>query len=560
MYYKFFNFSEPPFSIAPNPRFLYMSPLHQEALAHLLFGINEGGGFIALTGEVGTGKTTLCRSLLEQLPENVEAALLLNPHLNSIELLASLCDELRIAYPPETTSLKILVDSLNSYLLDSHANGHRTVVIIDEAQNLSYGVLEQIRLLTNLETAQTKLLQIILVGQPELNEMLNKQNLRQLSQRITARYHLGALNQSETKAYIDHRLSICGSKEQLFSNKCIKLIHRRSGGIPRLINVICDRSLLGAYTQGSKKVTPAFIRKASNEVLPTQQRPKYFYIVAVPLLLTAIAITSFFFFSSSVERNVPPEKLVTQQKLKDKKKHNEHKVATKISRRTQPEPITPLPKPKTNIKPKFIDYLEDTNLTMENAFRELFNRWKIDSKESHGIPCADASKQGLSCFAHRGQWSVLGLFNRPVILEFPLKSGGKRYLTLASIKGDQATMSLNGKHVTFSVADILPNWNGFYLLLWKPKYPDATLLIPGITHPAVGWIRKTLNRGTDILPDAQKVDYFDETLRQKVMEFQTWNGLKPDGIAGPKTLIILDNLHKKPGIPTLNDTTINSKS
>jgi len=560
MYYQFFNLSEPPFSIAPNPRFLYMSPRHQEALAHLLFGIGEGGGFIALTGEVGTGKTTLCRRLLEQLPENVEAALLLNPHLNSVELLASLCDELRITYPPETTSLKILVDTLNSHLLASHADGHRTVVIIDEAQNLSYGVLEQIRLLTNLETAQTKLLQIILVGQPELNGLLNQQNLRQLSQRITARYHLGALNQSETRAYIDHRLRICGCEEPLFSNRSIKLIHRRSGGIPRLINVISDRALLGAYTQGSNKVTPAFIRKASSEVLPTQQqRPQYFAIAAASVLLTAIA--SFFLFNSSVYRNDPPAQMPAKQKLNNE---TEQQASAKIPLQSQPNPVTPIKQPvkqpAAEIKPHFLDYLEDPSLTMENAFRQLFNLWQIDITASHGIPCADAAKQELSCFAHRGHWSLIDLFDRPVILEFPLRSGSKRHVTLVSIKEDQAILSLNGKRVTFSIPEILPYWNGFYLLLWKPRYQDAMLLTPGITHPAVGWVRSILNPGIDTLPRTQNVDYFDETLKQKVMEFQNWNGLKPDGFVGPQTLIILDNLRKTPGIPTLNDTTVDSKS
>lgn len=250
MYTHYFGLTERPFSLAPNPRYLFMSPRHQEALAHLLYGTGESGGFVALTGEVGTGKTTLCHCLLEQLPDDIDIALILNPRMNSVELLASLCDELRIAYPPNTQSLKVLVDGLNKHLLSAHAKGHRTVVVIDEAQNLSFDVLEQIRLLTNLETSRTKLLHIILVGQPELNRLLAQKNLRQLNQRITARYYLEPLSFNETRAYIHHRLAVSGGDSRLFTHAAVRRIYRYSGGIPRLINNICDRALLGAYSRG----------------------------------------------------------------------------------------------------------------------------------------------------------------------------------------------------------------------------------------------------------------------------------------------------------------------
>ena len=246
MYEQHFNFTAPPFSIAPNPRYVYLSPQHREALAHLLYGISIGGGFVVLTGEVGTGKTTLCRCLMEQLPEDVDIALIFNPRLNARELLASICDELKISNPGEKTSIRRLIDLLNHHLMDTHARGRRTIVLIDEAQNLSYDVLEQIRLLTNLETNVTKLLQIILVGQPELNTLLARPNLRQLSQRITARYHLLPLSLAETGAYISRRLAVSGVTRRIFSRLAVGRIHRLSVGIPRLINLICDRALLGA--------------------------------------------------------------------------------------------------------------------------------------------------------------------------------------------------------------------------------------------------------------------------------------------------------------------------
>ena len=236
MYIGHFGLTEPPFSITPDPRYLYMSEAHREALAHLLYGIGEGGGFVQLTGEVGTGKTTLCRCLLEQLPARVDVAFILNPKLTDVELLATICDELRIPYPAGTTSRKVYVDALHQYLLDAHGRGHRTVLILDEAQDLAPDVLEQIRLLTNLETTTEKLLQIILIGQPELIRILERDDLRQLAQRITARYHLRPFAEPDTRAYIAHRLEVAGAKEKIVSDAATRAVHRASRGIPRLIN------------------------------------------------------------------------------------------------------------------------------------------------------------------------------------------------------------------------------------------------------------------------------------------------------------------------------------
>lgn len=267
MYNDFFGLKETPFTIAPDPRYLFMSERHRDALAHLLYGIGAGGGFVLLTGEVGTGKTTVCRCLLEQLPANVRLAYILNPKLNAIELMATMCDELGIEYDPKESSLKTFTDLLSRRLLDNHEQGLNTVLMIDEAQNLSVEVLEQIRLLTNLETNQKKLLQIILIGQPELQELLAKKELRQLAQRITARYHLRPLSLNETKSYLEHRLRIAGVMRPVFKGKAIKLIHKASGGIPRLINVISDRAMLGAFAENLHHVDVRTVNKAVAEVL-----------------------------------------------------------------------------------------------------------------------------------------------------------------------------------------------------------------------------------------------------------------------------------------------------
>lgn len=267
MYRRYFGIRKAPFSISPDPRYLYMSERHREAFAHLLYGIKNDAGFVLLTGEVGAGKTTICRRLIQQLPKGCDFAYVINPKLSSAELLATICDEFGIGYPKKSTSIKLFIDLINNYLLESHANRRRAILIIDEAQNLSNEVLEQVRLLTNLETNQRKLLQIILIGQPELRERLAGPDLRQLSQRIVARYHLGPLSKAEVPAYVQHRLRVSGTSAELFSLRSLDKLYALSGGVPRLINTICDRALLGAYARGKKLVDRSTIEKAAREVL-----------------------------------------------------------------------------------------------------------------------------------------------------------------------------------------------------------------------------------------------------------------------------------------------------
>jgi len=269
LYGAYFGLRNEPFSIAPDPRYLYMSERHREALAHLLYGVRGGGGIVLLTGEIGAGKTTVCRCFLEQVPPDVDVAYIFNPRQTVEELLESICEDFRVQLPPRAarSGTKPLVDALNRHLLERHALGRSSVLIIDEAQNLDGDVLEQLRLLTNLETSQRKLLQIVLIGQPELRDILERASLEQFAQRVVARYHLGALGPQETARYIRHRLEVSGiASAQPFGAAAVALIHDISGGIPRRINLLCDRALLGAYANDRATVDTTIVERAATEV------------------------------------------------------------------------------------------------------------------------------------------------------------------------------------------------------------------------------------------------------------------------------------------------------
>lgn len=294
MYLNYFGLADNPFSIAPNPDYLYMSPRHKEALAHLTFGLRESGGFVMLTGEVGTGKTTVSRKLLQQLPDNTQVAMILNPTLSAIELLATICDELAISYQDDKASLKYFTDRILQKLAQNHEAGLNTVLIIDEAQHLLPEVLEQLRLLTNLETNREKLLKVVLIGQPELQQLLKRNELRQLAQRITARYHLLPLTAQEVKEYIAHRVSVAKGDKSIFSGGTLKAAFQITGGIPRVINLLCDRALTLTFTKQLPVVQRHIFVAAAEQILGEdvvkQRQGQYFKYVLLGLFLLASAV------------------------------------------------------------------------------------------------------------------------------------------------------------------------------------------------------------------------------------------------------------------------------
>jgi general secretion pathway protein A len=547
MYSQHFNFSSRPFSIAPNPRYVYLSPQHREALAHLLYGISSGGGFVALTGEVGTGKTTLCRCLLESVPEDVEIAVIFNPRLNSRELLAGICDELRIPYPQHRASLKLLIDLLNSHLLEVHARGKRTVVLIDEAQNLSFDVLEQIRLLTNLETNDSKLLQIILVGQPELNELLRRRNLRQLSQRITARYHLRPLSWRDTAAYIRHRIAVSGGTRKVFSASAVFMIYRLSGGIPRVINLICDRALLGAYTLGKTEAGCAIVRKAAGEVLPAAATRYVSPALAVSAAATLALYAGFAYFGGIAyfapkavlekpadasarpeTRGKFPQSQAGMQKAHAGQPQPDGKSSSKAELKAAVLPAAP--------KAAFAELLADTALTRPAAFARLLSLWRVAAPPGITNECALAGRSGLRCLFQTGSWVQLRNLDTPAILEFELSDGSKRYATLAGMSNEKVRLYLGERSHDFEPADILPYWRGNAILLWKPPRNNMEVIKRGDKGEGVKWLRERLGATTQ----ANRESYFDARLQAQVVAFQKQHGLFPDGIAGALTIILLN--------------------
>ncbi len=544
MYTSFFGLGEKPFAITPDPRYLFMSERHAEALAHLLYGINEAGGFIQLTGEVGTGKTTVVRSLLERMPGHADVAVILNPQLTPVEFVLTICEELGIFMRDEdASSIKDLVDLLNKRLLEAHAKGRRVVVIVDEAQNLTPETLEQVRLLTNLETASQKLLQIILIGQPELREVLARVELRQLAQRITGRYHLDPLSRAETAAYVTHRLKVAGSASgDVFSTTALREVHRLSNGIPRIINVVCDRALLGAFTQEQHRIGPSLVRDAAGEVYGRSFSPPWTKLLigasaAVAVVGLALGIWQLWPSSASGEDTVAslePQPQVVPMPVE---------IAPVA---TAPEPAPP--------SAQDIDALlkdQPGRTTTEAAFAQLFALWGAQFDASKGRPCNQAQQQGLECVYQQGSWGQLRTLNRPAILTLIDDAGNAHQLVIAGLDSEAARVRLPDTTRDISISSLSRLWYGDYLILWRPQVATPRALSAGMQGAGVRWLRESLNTAHGRAKDGSSSDYYDEDLVRMVEEFQRQHRLNVDGIAGVQTQIVLDTLINSANAPLL---------
>jgi len=540
MYTNFFGINEKPFSITPDPRYLFMSERHGEALAHLVYGVTESGGFIQLTGEVGTGKTTLCRTLLlNQMPPNADVAVVLNPQLSALEFLEAICEELGVPVPEPRGSIKALIDALNRYLLDAHAEGRRTILVVDEAQNLAPDVLEEVRLLTNLETSKQKLLQIILIGQPELRALLARTDLRQLAQRITARYHLEPLSREETDQYIEHRLKVAGALGEVFDAGAKREVFRLTQGVPRLVNVICDRALLGAYSQGSRRVNRALVRRAASEVTgePDLQTGSRW---AMPVFaVTAALVIAVGTWSIWQDRVSLPATTATP-------------AAVAAINEPAPEPAAVVPEAAPEVTLNDQLELAEELTTVDSALATLFEIWNIDYQRGIAGGCAQAESAGYSCLNQRGSWSGLRQLNRPAVLMLVDASGDRHHVVLTAIEGEKAELSIGGVSVIHPIERVSALWFGQYQLLWRPPNGVSIALRPGSRGPNVVWLRQSLT-AIDARYRTEPVnsDVFDRELEQQVREFQRDHRLDVDGLAGHQTQIIINSLLTPDGSPRL---------
>ena len=520
MYTRYFSLRQPPFSIAPDPRYLFMSERHREALAHLLYGIGGGGGVVLLTGEIGTGKTTVCRCFIEQLPPTCKLAYIFNPKLSVQELLLSVCDEFQItlqAAPAAAgaASVKTYVDAINGYLLASHAEGNNDVLVIDEAQNLSADVLEQLRLLTNLETSERKLLQIVLIGQPELRAMLARPELEQLAQRVIARYHLGSLTEIETASYIAHRLAVAGAGAvALFPRPLVKQVYRVTKGVPRRINLLCDRALLGAYVEAASVVTPAILRRAGAEV---------FGAPASSALSTASAFSAAYRWplAAGVLLAIAAAGGAAAWQLLPRD------AAAPVSAQVTAQPMKTPPPAAT---PAYA--------SADDALRELAGLW--GAPLAPGAPCQAALKLNLHCYQGKGGLYELRLLDRPAILT--LHDGQQvAYAVLSGLDDTTATLRVNGQSQSLSVAALAARFDGAYTTLWSAPRGFRDAVAAGEQGPDVDWIGARLAQLNGLTAPALNQP-FDRGMQQLLRDFQTGQNLKADGVAGPRTYMRLARL------------------
>ncbi|WP_153915305.1 ExeA family protein [Shewanella sp. TC10] len=517
MYKAFYGLNDNPFSIAPNPHYLFLSDRHREALAHLTYGLGETGGFVLLTGEVGTGKTTVSRCLLKQLPDNTDTAFILNPSLTEQELLATLCDELGIQYG-ESPSIKQLTDLISQYLLKNHQNDRNTVLIIDEAQHLRPEVLEQLRLLTNLETDTKKLLQVILIGQPELQQLLKRQELRQLAQRITARYHLLPLTVEEIQLYVQHRLQVAGRFEPLFTKKACKALHKFSGGIPRLTNLLCERALMAGYGQSKVPIDHHMIKQAAAEVLgelPVESSNKWPLTIAASLVI-AFGVSLYLFFPQQGSNHSANTASATQS-------YNQTQT-TQASNTPQ----------NTSGSQMIVRAAMSQSRSIDNAFAGLFALW--DKQPIIGLTaCQAAKQQGLLCHQQQGNWNSIARLNYPAVVYLEDQQANQFYGVVVAREGEQILLQLSEQQLWVNKDWFNRHFSGTFELLWKATGDIPREISRTSNLSQIQWLENSLAMIGQ--RSARLVNSFDNNLEQELMSFQRQHGLKSDGIAGNQTLV-----------------------
>ncbi len=527
MYQEFFGFVELPFSIVPNSRYLYLSQRHQEAMSHLQSGLGEGGGFAMLTGEVGTGKTTVAKAMLANLPIHTQAGFILNPTFSERELLEAICDEFAIEYQ-ENATIKQLSQALYKYLLEQHAAGKQVMLIIDEAQHLAPDVLEQLRLLTNLETETRKLLKVLLIGQPELQQKLQLPQLRQLAQRITGRYHLLPLNASETARYIQFRQEQAGGDGSLFSAKCIKWIAQETLGIPRLINLVCDAALKSAHQAGDRELTLERVKQACLQVMSFQstvyQQPKGTEKSGRIPLVGALSLLVGISFAAASLYWLPP---VVDQKVAQ----------------YMPLPEAPAPQQKVEFPPSVKQSLLQST-AIEPSLRALYAVWGYKASVMDTF-CQSQSVSALRCSSKIGSWQTLVDLNMPVVLKLNVEESPV-YAVLYKTDDENIEILVNEERIRIARKWIEPLWRGEYYLVWKSSFYNT--LKADMEGDDVALLDKKLSQ---VLGEPERnIEVFDGEVERKVSLFQRWQKMSVDGIAGEQTLRRLELLTQQDA-PTL---------
>ena len=580
MYASYFGLKQSPFSIAPDPRYLFMSERHREALAHLLYGVNGGGGFVLLTGEIGAGKTMICRCLLEQIPRRCNVAYIFNPKMTVPELLQSVCDEFHIPLKHEGNSpatVKEYIDPLNEYLLKTHAVGQNNVLIIDEAQNLSAEVLEQLRLMTNLETNERKLLQIILIGQPELRDMLGRADMEQLAQRVIARCHLDAMSEKETAQYIVHRLTVAGLKKgSLFEPKAIRRIHQITRGVPRRINLLCDRALLGAYAEGRTKVDRAIVDKAAAEVFPPPTKPGHGSVlplqapVAVlppyrPWLAMGSAVLAGVVMVglAAVLYQRQAERLAKQPQPKVSASSPPPAMATSAptiaaSAAMVPPSAPPLVAAATSTPTNAALPLATAEEVLaaawhneDQAVTTLAKQWQ--AALGKGDACQAATRQQLFCFRNSGGLPLVRQLERPVMLMLHGDRTPTLYGVLVALDDQFAVLQLGEQRLRVALGTLANVWRGDFVTLWKAPESYRSKVLLGQSGPVVDWVAQRMSQidGKGTPSQSERIVY-DAALQGRVQDFQLAQGLKPDGVVGGTTFMQINRLTgiDEPRLPT----------
>ena len=596
MYMRFFGLKQEPFSLAPDPRYLYMSKRHREALAHLLYGVGGGGGFVLLSGEIGAGKTTVCRCFLEQIPKRCNVAYIFNPKLTVLELVTSICDEFHIpvqAPHGQPATVKVYVDALNEFLLKTHAVGQNNVLIIDEAQMLAVEVLEQLRLLTNLETNERKLLQIVLIGQPELRTMLDRPDLEQLAQRVIARFHLKALSSKETEHYIRHRLSVAGMTRSIpFDRKALQRIHEIARGVPRRINLLCDRVMLGAYAHGKHAADIAMIEKAAREVFGKSESSDpdrsgvgrgagLGLVVATGLALTALLAFAIY---GGWRKFSDPAVVAVVGSASASASASAASAASASASRVEPRaagavsapasagvplvaasaasaaavaarpalvgaassaasaatpaavaPMTALGSASASAATDFRTVLKTFGRDERSSWRELAPMWGA-AAGADGDPCSAAARQHLRCSKFAATLPMLRSLGRPGFVNLRDDGGKTVSVVLVGLGSTTATLLAGGRRTTVPLAPLTKAWQGEFGTLWRLPDGYATAIAEGASGPLVDRLATQLAALAGE-PAPAGPQSMDAALRAKVSRFQSKHGLNPVGKAGPTTFM-----------------------